>query len=142
MNTKSWEDIMDRLSSIEFKEAFDTIVAIANGGMIPAALLNQRLQLPVELLKINYRDEKQRPKYESPKLLEEISFDVKHQNILLVEDRVKTGATLHYAKELIEEAGAALVKTFAVNGKADYSLFDEACFSFPWSIKQKPEFIN
>ncbi|HEX7410817.1 MAG TPA: phosphoribosyltransferase, partial [Bacteroidales bacterium] len=27
-----------------------------------------------------------------------------------------------------------LVKTFAVNGKADYSLFDETCFTFPWIV--------
>jgi len=35
------------------------------------------------------------------------------------------------AKELL--AKAALVKTFAVNGKADYSLFDEPCFKMPWA---------
>ena len=43
---------------------------------------------------------------------------------------MKTGATLEYARQLLNEA--AIVKTLAVNGKADYSLFDEACFIFPW----------
>jgi xanthine phosphoribosyltransferase len=65
--------------------------------------------------------------------MEEIRFNVSGKRILLVEDRVKTGATLSYAKELL--SGAALVKTFAVNGKADYSLFDETCFPFPWILK-------
>jgi len=27
-----------------------------------------------------------------------------------------------------------VVKTFAVNGKADYALYDEACFKFPWIV--------
>jgi uncharacterized protein len=130
--SKSWEEIHGRIKAMEFNEPFDMIVAIANGGIVPAALLNQRLQIPVELLKINYRDTKQKPLYPSPKLLTDIQFSVKDKKILLVEDRVKTGATLNYAKELLK--GAALVKTFAVNGSADYALYDEACFSFPWIL--------
>jgi xanthine phosphoribosyltransferase len=39
---------------------------------------------------------------------------------------------LLFAKSLLEQNGAALVKTFAVNGNADYALFDEDCFKFPW----------
>lgn len=108
------------------------IVAIANGGIIPAALLNQRLNVGIQLLKLNLRDATQRQLYPQPRLLEEISFDVKGKTILLVEDRVKTGTTLHYARQLL--ADAELVKTFAVNGEADYSLYNEACFRFPWIL--------
>lgn len=131
-NAKSWDEIITRLNAIAFNESFDMIVAIANGGIIPAAIINQRLQLPIEFLKINFRDNRQQPLYQSPKLLNEIGFSIKNKRILLVEDRVKTGATLQYAKELLKDA--ALVKTFAVNGKADYALYDEACFSFPWIV--------
>lgn len=131
-DAKSWDDIQSRLKAMVFDEPFDMIVAIANGGIIPAAMLNQRLQVPVELLKINYRDSKQKPIYGSPQLLDEINFDVKNKKVLLVEDRVKTGATVNYAKELLKDA--ALVRTFAVNGSADYSLYNEACFSFPWIL--------
>ena len=52
--------------------------------------------------------------------------------MLRVDDRVKTGITLATARELL--SGAALVKTFAVNGNADYALYDEACFKFPWNL--------
>lgn len=131
-SVKPWNEIAIKIKDIVFNESFDLIVAIANGGIIPAALLNQRLQLPVELLKINYRDAKQQPLYQSPKLLAEINFDAKGKKILLVEDRVKTGATIDYAKRLLKEA--EVVKTFAVNGKADYALYDEACFNFPWIV--------
>jgi uncharacterized protein len=131
-SAKSWDEIRTRFNTIAFNESFDMIIAIANGGIIPAAIVNQRLQLPIELLKINYRDNKQQPLYPSPQLLSDLSFDVKGKRILLVEDRVKTGATLNYAKELLKDAG--LVKTFAVNGKADYALYDEACFNFPWIV--------
>ena len=129
---KSFEEIIQRFREIEFHETFDIVVAIANGGIIPAAILNQRLQTNMQLLKINLRDPFQKPKYDSPQLLAPIDFDYKNKTILLVEDRIKTGATLQFAKLLLH--GAKEIKTFAVNGKADYSLYDEACFRFPWLI--------
>ena len=70
--------------------------------------------------------------FRSPKLLEPISFDFKGKKILLVEDRIKTGATVNLALELLKEAKT--IKTLAVNGEADYSLYDESCFRFPWII--------
>ena len=123
---------MQRFREITFHETFDMIVAIANGGIIPAAIINQRLNVDIQLLKINLRDPNQRPKYNSPKLISPIDFDYKGKSILLVEDRIKTGATVQYAIELLQEARE--IKIFAVNGKADYSLYNESCFRFPWII--------
>ena len=113
MNVKTFEEVRQRFLEITFEERFDLIVAVANGGIIPAAMLNQRLNLDM-------------------RLLEEIRFEVKGKKILLVEDRVKTGTTLNYARQLLLGAGAAVVKTFAVNGNADYCLYNEMCFRFPW----------
>lgn len=127
---KSFEEVMQRFREITFHETFDMIVAIANGGIIPAAIINQRLNIAIQLLKINLRDPDQQPRYDSPKLVSPIDFDYKDKSILLVEDRIKTGATVQYAIDLLH--GARQIKTFAVNGKADYSLYDESCFRFPW----------
>ena len=129
---KSFEEVLQRFRDIEFNENFDIIVAIANGGIIPAATINQRLNTGVELLKINLRDLNQRPKFERPKLVSPIDFDFKDKTILLVEDRIKTGATVQFAIDLLN--GAKQIKTFAVNGRADYSLYDEECFRFPWIV--------
>ena len=130
--TKSFEEVLQRLREVEFKENFDLIVAIANGGVIPAAIINQRLNIEFHLLKINLRDTFQKPKFDAPKLLQPIDFDFKDKKVLLVEDRIKTGATVNLALELLKEA--EVIKTFAVNGEADYSLYDESCFRFPWII--------
>ena len=132
MNSKTFEEVAIRFREIVFSEKFDIIVAIANGGIVPAAILNQRFDIRIELLKINLRDANQKMKYESPKLLKPIDFEFKNKNILLVDDRVKTGTTLQFAANLLQ--GAKTVKTFAVNGKADYSLYDEDCFRFPWIL--------
>lgn len=130
--TKSFEEVMQKFRDVEFLENFDMIVAIANGGVIPAAIINQRLNVELNLLKINLRDPFQKPKFDAPQLLEPISFDFKNKTILLVEDRIKTGATVNLALSLLKDA--ALVKTFAVNGTADFELYNESCFRFPWII--------
>jgi len=127
---KSFKEVMQRFREITFQEQFDLIVAIANGGIIPAAILNQRLNLRMELLRINLRDPSQKPRFERPQLVSPIDFDIKGKTILLVEDRIKTGATVRFAIDLLHEARE--IKTFAVNGKADYALYDEDCFKFPW----------
>ncbi|WP_289291898.1 MULTISPECIES: phosphoribosyltransferase [Bacteroides] len=129
---KTFDEVMERFRSITFEDEFDMIVAIANGGIVPAGIINQRLQKEIHLLKINLRDEYQHPKYDQPKLLAPIDFDFRDKRILLVDDRIKTGSTIKLAKELMQEA--RMIKTFAVNGNADYALFDEACFKFPWIV--------
>jgi len=129
---KSFEEVMIRFREIEFHEHFDMIVAIANGGIIPAAILNQRLNTNFQILKINLRDVNQQPKYDSPKLIAPIDFDFKDKTVLLVEDRIKSGATVKFAIDLLREAKQ--VKTFAVNGNADYALYNESCFRFPWIV--------
>lgn len=130
---KSFDEVLKRFREIQFHETFDIIIAIANGGIIPAAIINQRLNIDIQLLKINLRDQNQKPIFDSPKLLSPIDFDYKDKSILLVEDRIKTGATVKFAVELLKP-DAKLVKIFAVNGNADYSLFNESCFRFPWNI--------
>ncbi len=132
MNDKSFEAVAERIRTVKFREEFDMIVAIANGGIIPAALLNQRLNVEFQLLKLHLRDTNQKPLYDVPQLVEGVKFEVEGRTILLVEDRVKTGTTLNYARQLL--SGAKLVRTFAVNGKADYCLYDESCFRFPWIL--------
>jgi xanthine phosphoribosyltransferase len=129
---KSFEEVMERIREIEIPEKFDMVVAIANGGIVPAALINQRLGCEFHLLKLNLRDAMQNKLYDKPKLLAEIDFDFKDKKILLVDDRVKTGTTLEFAKQLLSEAKS--VKTLAVNGVADYCLYNESCFRFPWLV--------
>ena len=129
---RNFSEVMERFATIEIDETFDLIVAIANGGIVPAAIINQRLNIEFQTIKINLRDEFQQPKYDSPKLLQPVNFDFSGKRILLVDDRIKTGSTIKLANEILKEA--AVIKTFAVNGNADYALFNESCFKFPWIL--------
>ncbi len=132
MNTRTFAEIMERFAQLEIAESFDMIVAIANGGLVPAGILNQRMQLEMKVMRINFKDENQRPRYESPKLLQPVDFDFKAKKILLVDDRIKSGSTIVVAREILKDAKE--IKTFAVNGNADYALFNESCFRFPWMV--------
>src|SRR5690606_36093253 len=60
---KSMDEVLERFRTIAIEEQFDLIVAIANGGVVPAGILNQRLQLDLRCLRINLRDASQKPLY-------------------------------------------------------------------------------
>lgn len=66
MNVKTFEEVRQRFLEITFEERFDLIVAVANGGIIPAAMLNQRLNLDMQLLKLHLRDADQKQLYDRP----------------------------------------------------------------------------
>ena len=102
---KPFEEILQRFREIKINaNDFDMIVAIANGGIIPAAILNQRLMLPVYLLKIHLKDENQKPLWDKPKLIEDINFDFKDKRVLLVDDRIKSGKTIAFARGLLADS--------------------------------------
>ncbi len=132
MKLKTLEEIKERIIQITFKEEFDLIVAIARGGIFPAAMLQQKLGIGLEIIWLNFRDENQQPKYDTPHLVKAPNFEFTGKKILLVDDRSRTGSTFMKAKELL--SGSELVKSLVVNGEADYSLFNEPCFIFPWRL--------
>lgn len=57
MPRKTFEEVLTRFREIPIPEDFDLLVAIANGGIIPAAPLNLRLNKEVRPLRINLRDD-------------------------------------------------------------------------------------
>ena len=129
---KTFADIAARLRVLAIPEEFDMIVAIANGGLLPAALLHERLGLEVNVLRINWRAPDNTPRGPAPRLLREPDFDFAGKRLILADDRIKSGATIAFAKQVL--SAAALIRTFAINGAADYALYDEDCFRMPWRL--------
>lgn len=134
METKSFSIIVKKITSLKFNEQFDLIVGIGKGGIMPAYLLSQYLSLPLEIITVNFRGPNHKPQKGSPTLEKPFSFDHQDKKILLVDDRANTGSTLNFCQSLFPKA--KLIKTLVVNGKSDYSLFDEKCFKFPWDIEK------
>ncbi|MFC1595683.1 phosphoribosyltransferase [Candidatus Margulisiibacteriota bacterium] len=129
MDKISWEEYFTSLDSLNF-EGVDLIVAIANGGIIPASFIQQKLKVPMEIIRINYRDETHAPLYDDARMLEDKPFPIRGQSILLVDDVSRTGKTLAKAKDYLT---GNRVKTFVINGEADYSFFNQKeCVLVPW----------
>ena len=121
---------LDRVKREMADERFDAIVAVAQGGIIPAALLQQEWEIPMSIVRINYRDRENKPRFDDARLLDEPPCPFEGKKVLLVDDVSRTGRTLARAQAWLN--GNA-VKTFLVNGKADYRLYDtEECLRMPW----------
>ena len=132
MEMKPVTEIINGIKKLNLKNKFDLVIGISRGGIVPAAIISLYLGLPLEIIKLNFRDDSQKPKFSAPRLLSSIDFDFEGKRVLLVDDRSNSGATLETAKKLLSKAES--VKTLVINGTADYSLFEEDCFRMPWEI--------
>jgi hypoxanthine phosphoribosyltransferase len=121
---------LDRVLREMAEEHFDAIAAIAQGGVIPAAILQQEWGIPLSIIRIAYRDNENKPRFDDAQLLEESPIAYAGKKVLLVDDVSRTGRTLARARQYLNGNS---VRTFLVNGKADYRLFDtEECLRMPW----------
>jgi len=132
VDVKPLADVQKRIKELRFHETFDLIVAVARGGIIPAVLLQAVHGWDLEWIWLNFRADDQTPVRPRPELVKPLTFDPVGRSILVVDDRSRTGGTLNRARELL--VGARVLKTLVVNGQADYVLFDEDCFYFPWRM--------
>lgn len=126
----SFKKITERLKTIDFPET-DVVIGIGTGGVPAATMLAYHLDAELLVMTLNYRDEKNNPRYEEPKILEKANWDLEGKRILLVDDVSVSGKTMQAA---LSQLDGLNVKTCAMKGKADYVLFAEIkdCVKWPW----------
>ena len=128
----SFSEISSRLQKVALPP-IDHVVGIARGGIVPACTLAHQLQCELTILRINYRNDDNRPRYEVPQNLSSTLPDLSHaHSLLLVDDVSVSGKTLALAKQLLNHPR---VYTFTLKGKADFVLFPEvnSCVNWPWN---------
>ncbi len=129
MQEIGWEEFFEKLGEVEFGD-YDLIVAIGQGGIIPGGFIQQKLNIPMKIINLNYRDENNKPVFDEVRVTEEIEFEAKGKDILLVDDVSRTGKTVEKAKELLRDND---ITTFVINGDADLNIFNqEECILMPW----------
>ena len=129
----SFKKIADRVRMQNLPD-FDLVIGIATGGIVPASLLAYHLKCDFEVVRVNYRDDNNKPLYEKPLLISPFMAAIPfNTQILIVDDVSVTGFTLDLVKNIFNNYK---VKTLVLKGKADYVLFPEIsnCVHWPWKF--------
>jgi uncharacterized protein len=102
---KHTQEILRQLTRDNWRP--DYVVGLTRGGLVPANLISQYLDIPMETLKVSLRDDNSQP--ESNLWMAEDAFgDPEHdpmcagdgrKNILIVDDINDSGATLNWIKK-------------------------------------------
>lgn len=90
-------DMVNKISFQMFKDGWrpDYIVGLTRGGLVPAVIMSNTLDIPMHTLKVNLRDHVEGS--ESNLWMSEDAYNGK--NILIVDDINDTGATLDWIKK-------------------------------------------
>jgi len=96
----TWQDVENQTQEILRQLHTDVwrpdyVVGLTRGGLVPANLISQYLECPMECLKVSLRDDNSQP--ESNLWMAEDAFEGKH--ILIVDDINDSGATLNWIQQ-------------------------------------------
>ena len=133
----NWQQVQNMVQDILRQtrdKQFDAVVGLTRGGLTPAVLISQYLDIPMHTLKISLRDHQEQ---ESLAVLDKLS----NQKVLVIDDINDTGATINYIKEnwtLNNLTYAVLINNEASDADVDYSSVDinkredDVWIVFPW----------
>ena len=126
--------ITPRLAAWTFPAGIDGVVGIASGGVVPAALVAQRLGVGMKVIALNYRDEANEPRFNAPKLLSAVPDLGAWRRVLLVDDVYVSGKSWHAARDLLPASVEVL--PFVLKGKVDFALIRDldGCVWWPWKV--------
>ena len=132
MTPLPFSEITRRLAEWIFPDRVDGVLAIATGGVVPAALVAMRLGVEMKVMTLNYRDDANEPRYAEPKLLSAVPDLGSWRRILLVDDVYVSGKSWHAARKLLPAEIEVL--PFVLKGKVDFALIRDidGCVKWPW----------
>ena len=132
MTALAFTEITARLAKWVFPRDIDGVVGIATGGVVPAALVAQRLGVGMKVLALNYRDERNEPRFSAPRLLSDVPNLGGWRRVLLVDDVYVSGKSWHVARDLLPAEVAVL--PFVFKGKQAFALIQDidGCVQWPW----------
>ncbi|MCP4646868.1 MAG: phosphoribosyltransferase [bacterium] len=140
----SWEDaekasasLTEKINSSGFSP--DIIIAISRGGLIPARLLSDFLNVPVlYTIRISFYSSVG-VRREKPEVTQPLSVDIKGKKILIVDDIADSGKSLELAEQYIIPLNPAEIKTATIHYKPGsivkpdfFVSTTEAWVIYPW----------
>jgi uncharacterized protein len=104
------KDLLEELT----KQEFDIIVAITRGGMIPACLMAQLLNIrDIDALNIEYYAGASKT-LEQPFIFPKRYDHINSRKVLVVDDLTESGKTLNYALDYLKQFRPSDLKVFTV----------------------------
>ena len=115
-----FKDIVAKLAAWKFPDAIDGVVAIAQDGIVPGALVAQRLGTGLKTITISYRDDFNEPQFAQPHLVSSVPGLSGWRRVLLVDDVWLSGSTWNAAREHLPRSVEIL--PFVLAGDVDCAL--------------------
>jgi len=134
MKPPPFEEIVARMAAWPFPAGLDGVVGIAAGGVVPAALVAQRLGLGLRIIALSYRNAANEPQFAEPHLVADVPGLGPWKRVLLVDDVFLSGKSWNTARALLPRKVEVL--PFVLSGEVDFALFRDAkgCFDWPWTV--------
>lgn len=126
------QEVFRALKNVELPDC-ELVVGIAEGGIVPAALVASKIGRDLRIVRFNYRNQANLPQHSEPILLSAPTLPMNIKSILLVDDVAVSGKTLNAAKRLFNNHKVA---TMVFKGEADYVLLPKitTCVRWPWKL--------
>lgn len=134
MRPPPFEEIVARIAAWPFPAGVDGVVGIAAGGVVPAALVAQRLGVGLKIVAVSYRDASNRPQFDEPHLVADVPGLGAWKRVLLVDDVYLSGKSWSTARAMLSPK--VEVVPFVLTGDVDFALFRDkkGCFDWPWTV--------
>ena len=145
----SWEaaadclnkQITQQIQNSSFKP--DIIIAISRGGLVPARLLSDSLNVPIlYTIRISFYSSVG-VRREKPEVTQPLGVDIKGKRVLIVDDIADSGKSLVLAKEYVDSLGAVETKTATIHYKQSsvskpdfFSETTNAWVIYPWETEE------
>ena len=130
MKPPPFEEISAKLAQWQFPEGIDGVVGIASGGVVPAALVAQRLGVGLKTLALSYRNAVNQPQFAEPHLVSDVPGLGIWKRVLLVDDFWITGKSWQAARGVLSRKVEVL--PFVLSGDVDFALYRDPSGSCEW----------
>jgi len=121
----------------------DIIVAIARGGLVPARLVSDYLNVKkIFTIQLVFYD-KVGKHYKKPRLISGLSCSIKNKNVLVVEDIADSGKSLEFAKKYLEKKSPKKIKFLTLHIKPNssfkpdfFAAITDSWVVYPWEKEE------
>jgi len=138
------DKMLSKLTEMIRKSGFkpDILIGVSRGGLIPVAILSDKLGVESEIVGVKYYCGVKETK-EKPEITQQILSNLREKKILVIDDVADIGHSLQLVKKYVQEKGAKEVRLCTLHYKPwsvlkpEYFVEEtEAWIIYPWEVKE------